>query len=120
MPQGSFFALLGPSGCGKTTTLRMVAGLEAPTAGRIRIGGADITYEKPYQPAGEHGVPELRPVPAHGHLRERRLRAATPRHPHVRNRSKMRWRSSNSHVAKRKPAQLSGVSSSEWRLPGRS
>ena len=49
VPQGSFFALLGPSGCGKTTTLRMVAGLEAPTAGRIRIGGADITYEKPYK-----------------------------------------------------------------------
>ena len=49
VPQGSFFALLGPSGCGKTTTLRMVAGLEAPTGGRIRIGDADITYEKPYR-----------------------------------------------------------------------
>ena len=48
VPQGSFFALLGPSGCGKTTTLRMVAGLEDPTAGRIRIGDADITYAKPY------------------------------------------------------------------------
>ena len=33
IPRGSFFALLGPSGCGKTTTLRMVAGLEAPTSG---------------------------------------------------------------------------------------
>ncbi|MFN8125047.1 MAG: ABC transporter ATP-binding protein [Candidatus Nanopelagicales bacterium] len=49
VPQGSFFALLGPSGCGKTTTLRMVAGLEDPTSGRIRIGDADITYEKPYR-----------------------------------------------------------------------
>ena len=49
VPQGHFFALLGPSGCGKTTTLRMVAGLEPPTAGRIRIGEADITYEKPYR-----------------------------------------------------------------------
>ncbi|MCU0296673.1 MAG: ATP-binding cassette domain-containing protein, partial [Candidatus Nanopelagicales bacterium] len=49
VPQGSFFALLGPSGCGKTTTLRMVAGLEAPTSGRIRIGDADITYQKPYR-----------------------------------------------------------------------
>jgi spermidine/putrescine transport system ATP-binding protein len=46
---GSFFALLGPSGCGKTTTLRMIAGLEAPTGGRIRIGSDDITDTKAYQ-----------------------------------------------------------------------
>ncbi|HST49095.1 ABC transporter ATP-binding protein [Jatrophihabitans sp.] len=47
--QGSFFALLGPSGCGKTTTLRMIAGLEQPTVGQIRIGGQDITFDKPYR-----------------------------------------------------------------------
>ena len=41
--QGEFFALLGPSGCGKTTTLRLIAGLERPTAGRIFIGGRDVT-----------------------------------------------------------------------------
>jgi putative spermidine/putrescine transport system ATP-binding protein len=40
---GEFFSLLGPSGCGKTTTLRMIAGFEAPDAGRIFVGGADIT-----------------------------------------------------------------------------
>jgi ABC-type Fe3+/spermidine/putrescine transport system ATPase subunit len=40
---GEFFALLGPSGCGKTTTLRMIAGFEAPDQGRIHVGGADIT-----------------------------------------------------------------------------
>ncbi|TXL77585.1 ABC transporter ATP-binding protein [Vineibacter terrae] len=40
---GEFFSLLGPSGCGKTTSLRMIAGFEAPDAGRIRVGGADIT-----------------------------------------------------------------------------
>jgi putative spermidine/putrescine transport system ATP-binding protein len=41
--KGESVALLGPSGCGKTTTLRMVAGLIAPTAGRIRVMGRDVT-----------------------------------------------------------------------------
>jgi multiple sugar transport system ATP-binding protein len=43
---GEFFCLLGPSGCGKTTTLRMIAGLELPTAGQIHLGGEDVTFKR--------------------------------------------------------------------------
>ncbi len=44
---GSFCALLGPSGCGKSTLLRMIAGLESVTAGKVEIGGTDVTHEEP-------------------------------------------------------------------------
>ena len=43
---GEFFCLLGPSGCGKTTTLRMIAGLELPTAGQIFLGGEDVSFKR--------------------------------------------------------------------------
>ena len=45
--KGEFIVLVGPSGCGKTTTLRMVAGLELPTTGRIAINGRDVTFARP-------------------------------------------------------------------------
>jgi spermidine/putrescine transport system ATP-binding protein len=47
--QGEFFTLLGPSGCGKTTTLRMIAGFEQPTAGKIQIEGADVAGLPPHK-----------------------------------------------------------------------
>jgi spermidine/putrescine transport system ATP-binding protein len=47
--RGEFFSIIGPSGCGKTTTLRMIAGFEEPTAGRISVGGRDMTGVRPYR-----------------------------------------------------------------------
>jgi len=45
--RGEFFTLVGPSGCGKTTTLRLVAGFEAPTAGTVRFAGTDVAGVPP-------------------------------------------------------------------------
>ncbi|MEO5888479.1 MAG: ABC transporter ATP-binding protein [Anaerolineales bacterium] len=49
MEKGEFVSFLGPSGCGKTTTLRMVAGFEIPSSGKIILGGDDITSKAPNQ-----------------------------------------------------------------------
>ncbi len=46
---GEFFSMLGPSGSGKTTTLRMIAGFEQPTAGRILLHGEDVTNLPPFE-----------------------------------------------------------------------
>jgi putative spermidine/putrescine transport system ATP-binding protein len=46
---GEFFAMLGPSGSGKTTTLRMIAGFELPTAGRILLHGEDVSQKAPFE-----------------------------------------------------------------------
>jgi spermidine/putrescine transport system ATP-binding protein len=46
---GEFFSLLGPSGCGKTTTLRLIAGFEEPTAGRILLDGNDVSHIPPHK-----------------------------------------------------------------------
>jgi putative spermidine/putrescine transport system ATP-binding protein len=47
--RGEFFSMLGPSGSGKTTCLRMIAGFEEPTEGRVRLRGRDVTGDPPYQ-----------------------------------------------------------------------
>jgi spermidine/putrescine transport system ATP-binding protein len=49
VPEGEFFSLLGPSGCGKTTTLRLIAGFEQPTEGRILLDGEDVAYTPPHK-----------------------------------------------------------------------
>jgi putative spermidine/putrescine transport system ATP-binding protein len=46
---GEFFSMLGPSGSGKTTTLRMIAGFEVPTAGRVLLHGEDVSHRPPFE-----------------------------------------------------------------------
>jgi spermidine/putrescine transport system ATP-binding protein len=47
IPAGEFFSLLGPSGCGKTTVLRMIAGFEDPSSGRILLDAANVSFVRP-------------------------------------------------------------------------
>jgi len=49
VPPGEFFTLLGPSGCGKTTTLRLIAGFERPTEGKILLDGSDMSRTPPHK-----------------------------------------------------------------------
>ncbi|HQS45727.1 MAG: hypothetical protein B7Y12_01705 [Rhizobiales bacterium 24-66-13] len=49
VPAGQFVSLLGPSGCGKTSCLRLIAGFETPTAGRVYVRGEDVTNVPPYR-----------------------------------------------------------------------
>ncbi|MBC7551910.1 MAG: ATP-binding cassette domain-containing protein, partial [Cellulomonas sp.] len=109
IPSGSFFALLGPSGCGKTTTLRMVAGLEQPTAGSISIGGVDVTDRKAYQRPVNTVFPSYALFPhltvlenvAFG-LRRKHVPAAAALAAQGHDLVELR------HLADRKPAQLPG------------
>ena len=109
IPAGSFFALLGPSGCGKTTTLRMIAGLEEPTAGTILIGGKDVTDDKPHQRPVNTVFQSYALFPhmsilenvAFG-LRRRKIGDATQKAHEALQLVEL------DHIADRKPAQLSG------------
>ena len=49
VPPGEFFTMLGPSGCGKTTTLRLIAGFERPTEGKILLDGTDMSRTPPHK-----------------------------------------------------------------------
>lgn len=109
IPAGSFFALLGPSGCGKTTTLRLVAGLEDASAGRILIGGEDVTALTPHRRPVNTVFQSYALFPhmsvlenvAFGLRRRRIADAAGKAHEALRL-------VELDHVADRKPAQLSG------------
>ena len=109
IPAGSFFALLGPSGCGKTTTLRLVAGLEDPTEGRILIGGSDVSELKPHKRPVNTVFQSYALFPhmtilenvAFG-LRRRKIGDATARAHEALRLVEL------DHIADRKPAQLSG------------
>ena len=59
-----FLTLLGPSGCGKTTTLRIIGGFQTPTSGDVLFDGVRINACPAPQTDHQHGVPEVRPVPA--------------------------------------------------------
>ena len=76
---GEFLVLVGPSGCGKSTTLRMVAGLELPTSGRILIGGRDVTTLPPKDRDIAMVFQNYALYPhMHDGAREHELRAASP------------------------------------------
>jgi multiple sugar transport system ATP-binding protein len=72
---GEFVVFVGPSGCGKTTTLRMIAGLEEVSEGKIFIGERLVNDVPPKDRDIAMVFPELRPLPPHERLREHGLRA---------------------------------------------
>ena len=109
VPRGSFFALLGPSGCGKTTMLRMIAGLEQPTTGRVLIGETDLTGSRPYERPVNTVFQSYALFP---HLTIRDNVAFGPKRRKAADAEKQADEAlalvQLSHLAARKPAQLSG------------
>ncbi len=69
-----FVVLVGPSGCGKTTTLRMVAGLESITSGRVLIDDKVVNDLRADGSRHRDGIPELRALSAYERLRQHGVR----------------------------------------------
>jgi spermidine/putrescine transport system ATP-binding protein len=109
IPAGEFFALLGPSGCGKTTTLRIVAGLEEATSGKVLIGGKDVSHTKPHERPVNTVFQNYALFPhmsvlenvAFG-LRQRKVSEPLPKAAEALKMVELE------HLANRKPQQLSG------------
>ena len=109
IPAGEFFALLGPSGCGKTTTLRIVAGLEEATSGKVLIGGKDVSQTKPHERPVNTVFQNYALFPhmsvlenvAFG-LRQRKVSEPLPKAAEALKMVELE------HLANRKPQQLSG------------
>ena len=135
---GEFVAIVGPSGCGKSTLLRILAGLETADAGRVAIGGRDVTGERAsrrdlamvfqsYALYPHLSVAENIAVP----LRMRELSAAQrfpglgrvfggPRAAIVRRVEDLAGKLEIEHLLARKPGQLPAGSGSAWRWHARS
>ena len=108
---GEFFTMLGPSGCGKTTTLRMIAGFEQPTEGKVLIDGKDVAGEPPYKRPTNTVFQNYALFP-HMTLEENVAfglkRKKVPKAEIDRRVSEELERVGLAREAKRKPAQLSG------------
>ncbi len=109
--RGEFFTLLGPSGCGKTTTLRVIAGFERPTSGRVLIEGDDVTDLAPHRRPTNTVFQSYALFP---HLTVRdNVAYGLKRHKVTREEIERRVRAELERVgladqANRKPSQLSG------------
>ena len=120
--EGEYLVLLGPSGCGKTTLLRMIAGLEQPTDGEVRIGGDVVNGLPPRVAPHRHGVPELRAVPAQDGPPEHRVPAEggedaareAPREGGVGGRAA----GARATCSTAGPGSSRAASASGWRWPG--
>ena len=109
VPAGGFFALLGPSGCGKTTTLRVVAGLERPTSGAVRLAGADVTGAPPHRRAVNTVFQSYALFPHLTVLENVAFGLRRRRVPQARDRALEALALVElAHLADRRPAQLSG------------
>ena len=109
--EGEFLVFLGPSGSGKTTLLRMIAGLEEPTRGEVRIGGRDVTRLAPR----DRGIAMVfQSYALYPHLTVRKnilFPLQAQKVPRARHAEKVEWASSLlgiGHLLERRPRELSG------------